>query len=64
MRNIRRLCVFTIINRGALWYETLTEDQVSDLKSWYLAWLEYPSTGVIPPTPVWLEGEVDYEIVD
>lgn len=47
---------FRIINRGSLWYDTLTNQQKDELKVWYKAWLDAPSTLVIPTLPTWLEN--------
>ena len=61
MRNIRST-IFRIINRGQLWYENLSNEQLEELRIWYYAWLDYPETKIIPPTPQWLEEEVEYEV--
>lgn len=45
---------FNIINRGQVWYDTLTEDQIKELSEWYKLWLEAPKTLEIPPKPEWL----------
>ena len=45
---------FPIINRGQLWYESLSEIQVTELQLWYQAWLDVTETLVIPERPVWL----------
>lgn len=42
---------FSVINRGSLWYERLTDAQRQELSSWYAAWLRAPDTLVIPDTP-------------
>lgn len=47
--------VFPIINRGAAWYATLTEEQSLELQAWYQAWLDAPDTLVIPTKPSWLK---------
>lgn len=46
---------FPIINRGNLWYATLTEEQVAELDNWYMAWLDVTETKVIPKKPKWLK---------
>lgn len=46
---------FSIINRGQLWYSTLTEEQLIELNAWYQAWLNATETLVIPDKPIWLE---------
>ena len=45
---------FPIINRGQLWYDTLSEGQLSELKNWYQAWLDGTNTQTIPENPEWL----------
>ena len=46
---------FTVINRGMLWYNTLTEDQVTELGQWYQAWLDVTETLVAPTMPEWIK---------
>lgn len=46
---------FLIINRGQLWYDTLTEEQLADLQAWYKAWLDVTETKTIPEKPTWLK---------
>lgn len=46
---------FPIINRGQLWYNTLSEAQVLELQTWYQAWLDATDTLVIPEKPSWIE---------
>lgn len=55
LRKNRNITCFPIINRGILWYNSLTEDQVSELNSWYQAWLDVTDTLEIPEAPIWLE---------
>lgn len=45
---------FLIINRGNLWYQSLTEAQLIELSQWYNAWLNAPETLVVPEKPSWL----------
>lgn len=45
---------FPIINRGQLWYDTLTEAQKAELKEWYIAWLDVTDTLVVPNKPNWI----------
>lgn len=54
IRTRRERECFPIINRGALWYEKLTEEQKTELSAWYEAWLDAPETGTAPTAPVWL----------
>lgn len=53
-RRRRELECFPIINRGQLWYDTLSEGQLSELKNWYQAWLDGTKTQTIPEKPEWL----------
>lgn len=46
---------FSIINRGALWYERLTSEQKAELQVWYQAWLDVTETKQQPKKPIWLE---------
>lgn len=46
---------FPIINRGALWFNKLTETQVQELETWYQEWLDAPATSVIPERPTWID---------
>ena len=46
---------FPIINRGQLWYDTLTEKQQLELKKWYQLWLDVTQTEQIPEKPSWLK---------
>lgn len=53
-RRRRELECFPIINRGQLWYDTLSEGQLSELKNWYRTWLDGTNTQTIPEKPEWL----------
>lgn len=55
IRLCRKTECFPIINRGELWYNKLTEEQKSELASWYQAWLDAPQTLVVPQKPEWLK---------
>lgn len=55
IRRQREEWCFPYINRGALWYEKLTQDQRAQLGQWYEAWLDAPETMTIPETPEWLD---------
>lgn len=52
---------FSIINRGKLWYESLTQEQTIELRSWYYAWLNAPETGIVPPRPKWINQKLERE---
>lgn len=55
VRNLRELQCFPIINRGTLWYNTLSSKQMQELDQWYKAWLDVTKTKQIPVKPSWLE---------
>lgn len=54
IRQQREQECFSVINRGALWYELLNEKQKEELKTWYQAWLDATNTRVVPQKPAWL----------
>lgn len=54
LRKQRESECFPIVNRGALWYDKLTEQQRSELSVWYEAWLDAPATGEAPVLPAWI----------
>ena len=54
LRNRRQYECFEFINRGVLWYNTLTEEQRLELDAWYKAWLDVTETRIIPEKPIWL----------
>ena len=51
LRNKRSKVCFPIINRGQLWYNHLTEEQLQELDIWYQAWLDITETLIIPEKP-------------
>lgn len=57
LQNLRlkreKIC-FPIINRGVLWYNTLTENQKNELNNWYKAWLDVTLTLEEPQIPNWI----------
>lgn len=63
LRDIRQRECFDIINRGSLWYSTLTVEQTQELKVWYQKWLDITKDyqkGIdietfIPEKPKWLK---------
>ena len=55
LRKQREQECFSIINRGQLWYSTLTTEQYRELQTWYQAWLDVTETLVVPEKPGWLE---------
>lgn len=44
LRTRREEECFPIINRGVLWYNTLTEEQRLELDKWYKEWLDITDT--------------------
>lgn len=54
IREQRNKICFPIINRGRLWYDRLTDEQVAELRDWYSAWLDAPETLAVPKTPEWV----------
>lgn len=54
LRLTRQLECFSVINRGKLWYDSLTETQLRELREWYQAWLDVTETSEIPVRPQWL----------
>lgn len=54
LRKLREEKCFPIVNRGSFWYESLTEEQVAELREWYNAWLDVTITFKIPIKPKWL----------
>lgn len=46
---------FKYINRGPLWYNTLTKDQLEELQKWYNDWLNVTvGRKSVPTKPKWL----------
>lgn len=58
IRKEREKECFPIINRGALWYNKLSEEQKQELSEWYEAWLDAPATNVIPDKPLWIDNKL------
>ena len=56
LRHRRSEECFPIVNRGALWYDKLTNEQKEELSSWYEEWLNAPETGIIPSKPTWIDS--------
>lgn len=60
-RKERELKCFPVVNRGKLWYNTLTSEQLVELRKWYEAWLDVTETRIIPDTPSWVNGKINVE---
>lgn len=54
LRRRREVECFSVINRGALWYDRLTESQRIELVQWYDAWLDVTETKTVPEKPIWI----------
>ena len=54
---------FAVINRGKLWYDCLTVEQLAELKSWYWKWLDVTETMIVPETPSFLKLKLEEEEV-
>lgn len=54
LREKRERECFPVINRGQLWYETLSDTELSELREWYQAWLDVTDTQEIPSKPSWI----------
>lgn len=55
LRERREIECFPYINRGELWYDSLTQEQRIELSVWYHAWLDVTETRIIPTKPSWLD---------
>ena len=55
LRQRRKTECFSYINRGQLWYTTLSVKQLAELTAWYTAWLKVTETMEVPDRPDWLE---------
>lgn len=55
LRNRREIECFSIINRGQLWYATLTDAQIAELQMWYHSWLNVTETLKIPKQLEWIK---------
>jgi len=58
LRRIREVECFSIVNRGKLWYNTITESQLKELEKWYKEWLDVTKTKKVPQKPKWLKGDI------
>ena len=58
LRKRRATECFPVINRGFLWYNRLSREQLNELDDWYQAWLDAPKTGIVPATPTWINDKL------
>ena len=61
LRRQREQECFSVVNRGKLWYNCLTNEQVAELNDWYFKWLNVTETKVIPKRPAWLDNKLEME---
>lgn len=61
IRKRREVECFSYVNRGRLWYNLLTDEQLAELTRWYHKWLDAPSTMIIPKKPRWLDETLNTE---
>ena len=54
LRSQREKECFDVVNRGVLWYDTLTQEEKSELKTWYKDWLDVTETLKVPKKPKFL----------
>ena len=54
LRRQRDAECFHYINRGQLWYDSLTDEQYDELQKWYADWLDVTETMIAPTKPLWL----------
>lgn len=55
LRKKREKICFTIVDRGELWYKSLSEEQIKELTQWYNDWLSVTETMTEPSMPAWLK---------
>ena len=55
LRERREKECFSVVNRGWIWYSTLTLSQWRELRAWYLAWLNVTETMTPPERPDWVD---------
>lgn len=55
LRDKRETECFPIINRGKLWYDNLTAEQLEELNEWYNDWLNVTKTLEEPVKPDWIK---------
>ncbi len=63
LRERRKTECFSVINRGKLWYDALSLNQLSELEAWYHAWLNVTETREIPSAPLWINNKIITEVI-
>ena len=54
LRQQRETECFSVVNRGRLWYNALSDEQLGELQTWYESWLDITDTLTVPARPSWL----------
>ena len=60
LRKLREEICFPVVNRGPLWYNSLTDEQRIELREWYFAWLNVTETKDIPNKPAWINDKLEH----
>lgn len=70
IRRKRNFECFRVVNRGQLWYNSLSQDERDELQEWYNAWLVLPNRPDLninspqyPTPPAFLTDFIPYEDV-
>lgn len=63
LRALRAAECFPVINRGRLWYDNLTGEQLDELREWYNAWLDVTETKKVPQKPAWIDEKITAEVI-
>lgn len=52
---------FPVINRGKLWYDKLSYEQLMELSDWYECWLNCTETLIAPDDLDWVNKQIEEE---
>lgn len=58
LRELREKQCFPVVNRGKVWYDRLSSEQLQELKDWYNDWLNVTETMIIPVTPSFINEKL------
>lgn len=58
LRERREKECFNIVNRGAVFYSLITDEQYTALFDWYVSWLNVTETKIIPIRPSFLDEKL------
>ena len=56
LREVREKLCFVVVDRGTLWYKSLTALQSAELETWHKAWKDVTETHAVPKRPEWLKN--------